>query len=196
MPPDVCHVRKTSVGLKRKYLLSADDGRGRPGATVGYAEKQLTVADTIVIYTGEDRREKVAVVRESSAGFLAALTGYEVVDADDRRLGSFGVLVRKSVQRTTWEFEQPGLGRFTGSERSLRTARLRRLIGLAGGTAGEVINAVTKYHFDFVRAGETVFSIEKPRVLADWYRIVVREPALDRTLLFALAVTMESRQRG
>ena len=190
------HVRKTSLGVKRKYQFSADDGAGRPGAAMGYAEKQLKVADEIIIYRDETRAERVAVVRESSAGFLAALTGYEVFDAAQARLGSFGVLARQSLERTTWEFEQSGLGRFTGSERSLRTARMRRLVGFGAGTAGELINAVTKYHFDFARDGEGAFSIEKPKVLDDWYRIVLRDPAIDRTLLFALAVTMEARQRG
>jgi hypothetical protein len=192
----IYHVRKTSVGIKRKYRISADDGAGRPGAVLGYAEKQLKVSDEIVIYRDEKRTECVAVVRESSVGFVAALTGYDVVDAAGKRRGSFGVLVKKSMDRTTWEFEQPSLGRVTGSERSLKTARLRRLISLGGGTAGEIAGAVMKYHFDFLRDGEPMFSIEKPKVLDDWYRVTVHDDRIDRTLLFALAVTMEARQRG
>lgn len=54
-----------------------------------------------------------------------------------------------------------------------------------------------KYHFDFVGVdGERMLSIEKPKVLDDWYRLTVFDDALDRTLLFALVVTMEARQRG
>ena len=101
----------------------------------------------------------------------------------------------KSIERTTWEFEQPGLGRLTGTERSVRTARARRLIGIGGGTAGEIVNALTKYHFDFDLDGACLFSIDKQRVFDDWYRLNVHADALDRTLLFALAVTMEARQR-
>lgn len=192
----IYHVRKTSIGIKRKYVISADDGAGRPGAMLGYAEKQLKVSDEIVLYRDDERTECIAVVRESSAGFVAALTGYDVFDAAGQRRGSFGVLVKKSMDRTTWEFEQPSLGRFTGSERSVKTARWRRLISLGGGTAGEIAGAVMKYHFDFVRDGEPMFSIEKPKVLDDWYRVTVHDDGIDRTLLFALAITMEARQRG
>jgi hypothetical protein len=189
------HVRKTSLGLKRKYRISADDGSGKPGKPVGYAEKQLKMSDELHIYADERRSEKLVTVRESSKGWLAALTGYEAFDHEGRLLGAFGVLPRKSVDRTTWEFEQPGLGRLIGTERSVTTARARRLLTLFD-TVGEIAGALVKYHFDFTRDGEQVFSIDKPKVFDDWYRLTVHEDAVDRQLLFALAVTMEARQRG
>jgi hypothetical protein len=192
----IYHVRKVSIGFKRKYRITADNGAGRPGALLGYAEKQLKASDEIVVFRDETRAEVLATVRESSAGFLASLTGYEVFDAREQPLGSFGVLVKKSINRTTWELEQPGLGRVTGTERSVRTARVRRLINLGGGTAGEIMNALTKYHFDFERNGARLFSIEKPKLLEDWYRLTVFADSIDRTLLFTVAVTMEARQRG
>lgn len=132
-------------------------------------------------------------VRESSKGRLAALTGYEAYGHEGRLLGSFGVLPKKSVDRTTWEFEQPGLGRLTGTERSVVTARARRLLTLFD-TVGEIAGALVKYHFDFARDGEPVFSIDKPRVFDDWYRLTVHEDDVDRQLVFALSVTMEARQ--
>ncbi|SDS22824.1 hypothetical protein [Microlunatus soli] len=197
MTASTYHVRKISLGLKRKYRLSADDGAGQPGALVGYAEKQLKAADEIIIYRDEERTEQIAVVRESSAGFVASLTGYEVIDNAGECLGTFGVLPRKSVERTTWQFDQPTVGRLTGTERSLATARVRRLIGLFGDAPGQVINAVIKYHFDFVdERGGVGFSIEKPKVLDDWYRITVHDQSIDDILLLALAITMEARQRG
>lgn len=196
MSESMYHVRKTSFGLKRKYRISADDGTGRAGELVGVADKQLKASDEIVIYRDEERRDRLAVVLENSAGFLASLVGYEVFDAAGEKLGSFGVLVKKSIERTSWDFEQPGVGRLVGLERSLKTARVRRIVGFAGGTAGELVNAVTKYHFDFRRDGTLMFSIDKPKVLDDWYRITVREPSINRVLVFALAVTMEARQRG
>src|SRR6201999_962353 len=111
-------------------------------------------------------------IRESSQGWLAALTGYEAFDREERLLGSVGVLGKKSIGRTTWQVEQPGLGRFTGTERSARTARARRLVAL-GGTVGEILGALMRYHFDFERDGEPIFSIEKLKVLDDWYKLVV-----------------------
>jgi hypothetical protein len=189
----IYHVRKVSVGLKRKYRISDDDGAGRPGRALAYAEKQLTMADEFVLYRDEQRTERLVSVRESSAGWLAAMTGYEAFDQDERLLGSFGVLVRKSLERTTWQLEQPGLGRMIGTERSRAAARSRRLLTL-GGAAGEILGALVKYHFDFVQDGRPVFSIDKPKVFDDWYRLSVHEDALDRWLLFALAVTVEARQ--
>jgi hypothetical protein len=193
VPASVYHVRKVSLGLKRKYRLSADNGDGRPGPPLGYAEKLLTMADEFVVYRDEQRTEKLVTVRESSRGWLTALTGYEAFDADERLLGSFGVLFRKSAQRTTWQFDQPGLGRCTGTERSVTAARVRRLLPL-GGAPGEIVGALVKYHFDFEHDGAIVFSIEKPKVLDDWYKVTVHEDALDPQLLMALAVTMEARQ--
>ncbi|NGO68920.1 hypothetical protein [Streptomyces boncukensis] len=195
MPTSIYHVRKTSLGLKRMYRISADDGNGKPGKALGYAEKHLKMSDELDIYGDEQRSEKLVTVRESSKGWLAALTGYEVFDHEGQLLGSFGVLPKKSVDRTTWEFEQPGLGRLTGTERSVRTARARRLLTLFD-TVGEIAGALVKYHFDFTRDGQPVFSIDKPEVFDDWYRLTVYEDAVDRQPLFALAVTMEARQRG
>jgi hypothetical protein len=193
VPAAIYHVRKVSLGFKRKYRILADDGSGNPGSPLGYAEKELKVADELAIYRDERRTEKLVSVRESSRGWLAAMTGYEAFDRAERLLGSFGVLVKKSIERTTWQFEQPGIGRLIGTERSVRTARARRLIAL-GGTVGEIAGALMKYDFDFERDGQPVFSIEKPKVLDDWYKLIVHEDAVDRQLLFALAVTMEARQ--
>jgi hypothetical protein len=194
VPAAVYHLRKVSLGFKRKYRISADDGAGKPGPLLGYAEKRLKVSDEFQIYPDEQRSRTLVSVRESSQGWLAAFTGYEAFDGEGQLLGSFGVLPLKSVDRTTWQFDQPGLGRCTGTERSVRVAGARRLLGL-GGAAGEIAAALVKYHFDFERDGQPAFSIEKPKVLDDWYRLTVPDDAVSRPLLFALAVTMEARQQ-
>ncbi len=193
VPPSVYHVRKVSLGFKRKYRISADDGAGKPGPSIGYAEKRLRAADEFDLYRDEQRTAKLVTVRESRQGWLASLAGYEAFDPGGRLLGSFGVLVARSLERTTWQFDQPGLGRLTGTERSVTAARGRRLLAL-GGEAGEIAAALVRYHFDFERAGQRAFSIDKPKVLDDWYRLTVHDDAVARPLLFALAVTMEARQ--
>jgi hypothetical protein len=193
VPATLYHVQKVSFAFKRKYRLSADDGAGQPGTPIGYAEKRLKVADEFGLYRDGQRTEQLATVRESRQGWLASLTGYEAFGADGQLLGSFGVLPLKSVDRTTWQFDQPGLGHFTGTERSIAVARGRRLLTL-GGEAGEIARALVKYHFDFARDGEPAFSIDKPKVLADWYKLTVHDAAISPPLLFALAVTMEARQ--
>ncbi|MFJ9406707.1 hypothetical protein [Streptomyces sp. NPDC101393] len=157
---------------------------------------KLKVSDELTIYRDEQRTEKLVSVRESSKGWLAARTGYEAFDREERPVGSFGVLTKKPLERTTtWQFDQPGLGRFIGTERSVKTARARRLLGF-GGAVGEIAGALVKYHFDFERDGKAAFSIEKPKVLDVWYKLTVHEDGVDRHLLFALAVTMEARQRA
>src|ERR1700760_1128224 len=193
MPAAIYHVRKVSLGFKRKYRISADDGWGEPGSSLGYAEKELKVADELAIYRDERRTEKLVSIRESRRGWLAAMTGYEAFDRDGQLLGSFGVLLKRSVNRSTWQFEQPGVGRFTGTERSAGKARVRRLLAL-GGAVGEIAGALVNYDFDFTRDGVPAFSIEKPKVLDDWYKLTVHEDAIDRQLLFALAVPLEARQ--
>ncbi|RKS77485.1 hypothetical protein CLV35_1171 [Motilibacter peucedani] len=187
------HVRKVSLGFKRKYRIAADDGTGRPGEPLAYGDKALTVADELMIYRDEQRIEKLVSLRESSKGWLAALTGFEAFDGDERLLGSFGVLVRRSLQRTTWQCDQPGLGRFIGTERSVGAARVRRLLGF-GGAGGQIAGALVKYHFDFERDGIQAFTLEKPKVFDDWYKLTVQDDDADRLLLFALAITMEARR--
>ena len=56
------HVRKVSIGFKRKYRLFTDDGNGRPGRATGYAEKRLTVADEFHLFRDETRERVLAVV--------------------------------------------------------------------------------------------------------------------------------------
>lgn len=194
MPISAYHVRKVSWGMKRKYRVFADDGAGRPGRQLGYAEKHLKMADEITLYRDPQRSEVLVSVRESSQGWLSALTGYEAFAGDGRLLGSFGVLVKRSLDRTTWELEQPGVGRFVGSERSRRIAWGRRLLGL-GGVAGEVIGALVKVDYDFSGDGGPAFSVEKPKLLEDWYRLTLHDDALDTDLLCALVIAMETRQR-
>lgn len=55
---------------------------------LGYAEKLLKVADELVIYRDERRTEKLVTVRESSQGWLTAITGYEAFDREEELLGS------------------------------------------------------------------------------------------------------------
>jgi hypothetical protein len=182
------------VGLKRKYRVFADDGAGRPGEQLAYAEKHLKMADEITLYRDRQRGEVLLSVRESSQGWLAALTGFEVFDGAGHPLGSFGMVVRQSLDRTTWQLDQPGIGRFVGTERSRRTAWGRRLLGL-GGVAGEIIGALVRVHYDFTGEGGPAFSIEKPKLLDDWYRLTIEDSALDADLLLALVIAMETRQR-
>jgi hypothetical protein len=91
VPVSIYHVRKVSLGFKRKYQIMADDGSGKPGSPLGYAEKELKVVDELAIYRDERRTEKLVSIRESSQGWLAAITGYEAFDREERLLGSFGV---------------------------------------------------------------------------------------------------------
>ena len=79
-----------------------------------------------------------------------------------------------------------------GTERNLKDYGARPLLPLAG-AFGEIAGALVKVHFDFELDGEPVLSIEKPKVFDDWYRVTARDDTLDRRLLYALAVTMESR---
>ena len=50
--------------------------------------KLLKVADELVIYRDERRTEKLVTVRESSQGWLTAITGYEAFDREEELLGS------------------------------------------------------------------------------------------------------------
>ncbi|GAA4550904.1 hypothetical protein [Amycolatopsis samaneae] len=183
------YLAKTSLGLKRKYELSADDGSGKPGELLGYAEKQLKLSEEVVLYRDKTKNEPLARLREKADVSQFSGDGFDVVDAQGELLGSVTRDLRASLRRPTWQVEQPGLGAMVGVQRGKPTAA-RSMAGLVGMVA-DVVNPVSKRAFDFTLNDKQMFSISKVKRLDDLYLIKLDDPAVDRTLVFVASVALE-----
>ena len=114
---------------------------------------------------------------------------YDVADAHGSPVGLFRKDALKSLLRTTYHVEQPGLA-VTGQERSMLVAVLRRFADLS----------FLPYHFDFVAGGLSdaggtpAFSVDKQWGIRDKYVVAIQNPQLDRRLVLAMAVALDALQ--
>lgn len=98
--------------------------------------------------------------------------------------------------RSTWHLTEGAGAAAVGKERSLGVALARR--------GWEVLDLVVPvipvppvpfvYHFDFVREGQPVLSVERKWGLRDRYVIRVQDPSLDRVLALCMAVGLDALQ--
>lgn len=104
----------------------------------------------------------------------------------------FGKKFGKSLLRSTWQLEQPGVPPVAISERSMAIALFRRVWDFLP-WIGDV-PFPWKYHFDFERDGTTVGSFEKKTRFRDNYLVRIDDGALDRRLVLAQAVALDALQ--
>jgi len=109
---------------------------------------------------------------------------YDVTAADGTAIGQFRKDAVRSLLRSTWHLEQPGLPPAVGQERNIVVAVLRR--------AQDTIPL--PFHFDFVSDGNAIMSVERTFSVRDRYLVTVQAPALDRRLAIAMAVALDALQ--
>lgn len=110
---------------------------------------------------------------------------YDVTDATGTPIGLFRKDFAKSLLRSTWHVEQPGVGTATGQERDQVVAILRRFFSSL---------SWLPYHFDFVIDGQPAFSVIKKWGLRDRYVVDIPHPRFDRRLVMAMAVALDALQ--
>ena len=160
---------------------------GRPDGTEGdlYAfaqQKRMAFREEVTFYADDTKREPVLGFKARQVMDLGAT--YDVVDAGGAPIGSFRKDFTRSLLRSTWHVEQPGLGAASGTERSMAVAIIRRLVEVAW----------LPYHFDFVIDGRPAFSVEKKWGLRDRYVVNIQDPRLDRRLVTAMAIGLDALQ--
>jgi hypothetical protein len=117
---------------------------------------------------------------------------YDVLDAAGNPIGGFSKSFGKSLLRSTWHLDAPGI-QAVGTERSGGVALARRAWELL-----PVVNNLPSpflFHFDFVdEDGQVVMSSVRRRSLRDRYDVTVPGARLDGRVAAAMAVALDALQ--
>ncbi|WP_218010777.1 hypothetical protein [Herbidospora mongoliensis] len=177
-------LRQKITPMVNRYVVSTEQPDGSEGPVVAFAEqKRLTLKEQVTFYTDESRAEALASFKARKVIDLAS--GYDVVDASGTSIGMFRKDFGKSLLRSTWHVQQPGLPTYTGTERRLSVALLRRFADSL---------EWLPYHFDFSVGASIAFSVDRKWGLRDRYAIEINDPRLDRRLVIAMAVALDALQ--
>ena len=177
--------------MVNRYEVHAVDADGNPHALLAVAQqKRMTFKEEVVFYADESRSTRVFSFKARQRMDLGAT--YDVLDADEHPIGSFRKSFGKSILRSTWHLDAPGV-EAVGSERSGGVALARRAWGFL-----PVVNNLPSpflFHFDFVdTAGHVVMSSQRRRALRDRYDITVPGARLDGRVAAAMAVALDALQ--
>ncbi|MGW2095819.1 hypothetical protein [Promicromonospora sukumoe] len=176
-------VRQRIRMLVNQYEVRGARPNGSEGDLYAFAQqKRMAFREQVTLYADDSKREAVLGFKARQMVDLGAT--YDVVDAGGSPIGTFRKDFAKSLVRSTWHVEQPGLGVATGSERSIGVAVIRRLVEIAW----------LPYHFDFLVDGQPGFTVEKKWGLRDRYVVTIQDPRLDRRLVTAMAIGLDALQ--
>jgi uncharacterized protein YxjI len=163
---------------------------GVPGELFAMAQqKRMALRESVTFYADEARRQPVFGFRADRKLDIGAT--YAVTDGSGRAIGSFRKDFARSLLRSTWHLDQPGMGSVTGHERNFAVAVLRRIWDFIPVLSS--VPFVWPLHFDFsADNGTPVLSVERGVSLRDRYVVTVHNPALDRRLAAAVAVGLDA----
>jgi uncharacterized protein YxjI len=177
--------------MVNRYEIHAVDGDGKPSGLLGVAQqKRMAFKEQVTFYSDESRGTAVFSFKARQRMDLGAT--YDVLDADGNPLGNFRKDFGKSLLRSTWHLEAPGV-QAVGTERSSGVALARRaweFLPVANNLPSPFL-----FHFDFVDAdGQVVMSSVRRRALRDRYDVTVPGARLDGRVAAAMAVALDALQ--
>src|SRR3954447_17125542 len=181
-------MRQKLTMMVNRYVISMEGAGGAEGEMVAFAEqKRMAFREEVTLYTDESRR--AVLCRFKARQVIDPSATYDVWDHAGTAIGMFRKDFAKSLTRSTWHLEQPGIAA-VGQERSSGVAVARRLWEMVSD-----IPFFIPYHFDFAAAdGHSVMSVDKTTNFRDRYRIEAHDPALDRRLAIAVSVALDALQ--
>jgi uncharacterized protein YxjI len=184
-------VKQRITMMGNRYEIRAVDERGHPGALLALAQqKRLAFKEEVTFYAEEERRTPVFSFKARQRIDLGAT--YDVRDATGTSIGSFRKDFRRSLLRSTWHLEVPGLSA-VGRERSTGIALARRAWELL--PVVESLPAPFVFHFDFTDdTGTIVMSSVRRRSLRDRYDVTVPGARIDGRVAAAMAVALDALQ--
>ncbi|GAA1809740.1 hypothetical protein HC028_23875 [Planosporangium flavigriseum] len=177
-------VRQRVRLMVNQYEVRAAGPDGSEGDLLAFAQqKRLAFKEQVTLYADDTKQQPVLGFKARQVLDLGAT--YDVTDAGGTPIGLFRKDFAKSLLRSTWHVEQPGLGVATGQERNLVVALLRRFVDYL---------SWLPYHFDFTVDGQPAFSVVRKWGLRDRYSVDIHDPRLDRRLVIAMAVGLDALQ--
>jgi uncharacterized protein YxjI len=177
-------VRQRIRLMVNQYEIHAAGPDGSEGALLAFAQqKRMAFKEQVTLYTDDTKQQPVFGFKARQRLDLGAT--YDVTDAAGNPIGLFRKDFAKSLLRSTWHVEQPGLGEATGQERNVAVAILRRFVDSL---------SWLPYHFDFTMNGQPAFSVIKKWGLRDRYVVDIHNPHLDRRIVMAMAVGLDALQ--
>ncbi|OKI26936.1 hypothetical protein A6A25_06720 [Saccharothrix sp. CB00851] len=187
---NVLHMHQKVTLMVNRYEIFADNG-GEPGHLVAFVEqKRMAFKEQVTIYTDASKSHVLAGFRARKVIDLGS--GYDVLDGAGQPIALFRKDFGKSLINSTWHLDQPNAPTTTGRERNHGLAVLRRIWGFL-----PLVNNIPfpfRYHFDFTRNGQPVFSVDKKTWVRDHYLIQIADPYVDRRAVIAQAVAVDALQ--
>ena len=190
------HVERFALTQKitmmvNRYEIHAVDGNGQPSGLLAVAQqKRMAFKEQVTFYSDESRSTAVFSFKARQRMDLGAT--YDVLDAGGNPIGSFSKSFGRSLLRSTWNLDAPGV-KAVGTERSGGIAIARRAWELL-----PVVNNLPSpflFHFDFVdEGGQVVLSSVRRRALRDRYDVTVPAARLDGRVAAAMAVALDALQ--
>ena len=177
--------------LVNRYDIRSSGADGELGALLATAQQQrVALKEQVTFYADAARTEPVFSFRARKRLDLGS--GYDGLDGAGAPIGLFRKDFGRSLLRSTWHLEAPGLTA-TGAERSAAVAVLRRAWNLVP-VVGD-IPAPFLVHFDFVEAdGQLVLSSTRRVSARDRYDVTVPGARVDGRLAAAMAVALDALQ--
>jgi len=178
-------VRQRIRLMVNQYEIRAANPDGSEGEMLAFAQqKRLAFKEQVTLYADDTKQRPVLGFKARQVIDLGAT--YDVFDASGRPIGLFKKDFGKSLFRSTWHLEQPGLGTATGQESSMLVSILRRFVDSL---------SWLPYDFEFTFNGEhPAFSVVKKWGLRDRYVVDIHDPRIDRRLVIAMAVALDALQ--
>lgn len=177
-------IRQRIRMMVNQYEVHSVLGDGTEGELLAFAQqKRMAFKEQVTLYTDDTKQVPVLGFKARQVMDLGAT--YDIVDPNGTALGLFRKDFKKSLLRSTWHVEQPGVGMATGQERNATVAILRRFVDSL---------SWLPYHFDFTIDGQPAFSVVKKWGLRDKYVVDIHHPGLDRRVVIAMAVGLDALQ--
>ncbi len=169
-------VKQKLTMMVNRYEISAPDGRVLAMAQ----QKRMAFKEQVTFFADEARTEPVFSFKARQALDVGA--GYDVFDGQGTPIGHFRKDFAKSLLRSTFHLNAPGL-EARGQERNQAVALIRRFVDLP-----------LSFHFDFIdnASGKVVLTSERQMSLRDRYTVSVPDQRLDFRLAAAMAVGLDA----
>ena len=185
------HIWQKITPFQNVYRVFAD-AAGEPGPLVAFAkQKRMAFREQFTLYADETATRPVLGIQANRR--LDINSVMTVSDpANGAVLGTLRKKGRRSLIRSTWELDQPGMPTVTVQERNSLIAILRRIWGFI--PQANNIPVPWVFHFDGTAGDVPVLSHSRRWGIRDRYVLDIHSPALDPRLAIALAVCLDAMQ--